>query len=106
MRCLIFFKVRGQHYAIDLCGTLDVLRPVILLMLRTQAVNLPPWKIVTWFARVMEILKKIEANLKDLQSGSKPCKELLPKLSEHWEEFNVTKDDDDSTTEGGTFQVI
>ena len=75
-------------------------------MLRTQAVNLPPWKFVTWFYRVIEILKKIEANLKDVQSGSKPCKELLPKLFKHWDELNVTNDDDDDTTERGTFQVI
>ena len=56
--------LRGHDYAIDLCGTLDVLQPVISLMLKTQSVNLPPWKIVTWFRRVIKILKELEANLK------------------------------------------
>eukprot|EP00794_Sanderia_malayensis_P010136 gene10136-11171_t len=33
------------RYAIDLCGALDILQPVILLKMKTQAINLPPWKI-------------------------------------------------------------
>ena len=105
-------KVRGQDYAIDLCGTLDILQPVISLMLRTQAVNLPPWKIVTWFTRLKEVLKKIEVNLKEVQAGSKPSKELLPKLSLHLEELTSSEVDDEDVGEvddddhiKGTFQV-
>lgn len=86
------------------------MRPVILLMLRAQAVNLPPWKIVTWFYRVMDMLKNIEGKLKDVAAGSLPCKDLLPKLSEHWEELTANdyeEDDDDVDVNApvGTFQV-
>ena len=87
------------------------MRPVILLlMLRTQAVNLPPWKIVTWFYRVMDMLKKIEGKLKDVVAGSLSCKELLPKLSEHWEELTANDYEDDYNDVDvnapvGTFQV-
>lgn len=55
-------------------------------MLRTQAVNLPPWKIVTWFARLMKILEVIEADLEAVEAGGKPS-EKLQKLSKHWEEL-------------------
>ena len=90
---------------------LDVMKPVILLMLTTQAVNVPPWKIVIWFERVLDILQKIETNLKDVQAGFQPSKELLPKLSKHWEELTYSEeggdDDEDSTSDAdiGTFQV-
>jgi hypothetical protein len=86
------------------------LRPVILFMIRPQAVNLPPWKIVIWFYRVIDMLKKIDGKMKDVVAGFLPCKELLPKLSEHWEELtaNDYEDDDDAVDVNvpvGTFQV-
>jgi hypothetical protein len=49
-------------------------------MIRAQAVNLPPWKIVTWYSRVKESLERCEAELKKVEAGSKPCKKFLPKL--------------------------
>ena len=36
------YMIRGQDYEIDLCGALDVLKPAILLMIKSQAVNIPP----------------------------------------------------------------
>ena len=56
------------------------------------------------------MLKKIEGKLKDVVAGSLPCKELLPKLSELWEELtaNDYEDDDDDVDVNapvGTFQV-
>ena len=85
------------------------MKPVILLMLRTQAVNVPPWKIAIWFKRVLDILQKIETNLKEVQAGSQPCKELLPKRSKHWEELTSSEEDvddeDEDSTNSNTFQV-
>ncbi len=40
------YQVRGQDYAIDLCGALDVMKPAILLIIKGQALNLLPWKII------------------------------------------------------------
>ncbi|CAB3976939.1 Hypothetical predicted protein [Paramuricea clavata] len=82
--------IHGQDYAIDLCGTLDVLEPVISLMLRAQAVKFPPWRIVTWFSRMIKILKVWKQTLKrcweqTLKMETNP-EEKLAKLSKHWEE--------------------
>ena len=71
------------------------MKPVVSLMIRTQAVNLAPWKIIKWYSRVKEFLESCEAELKKVEAGSKPCKELLPKLSEHWEEITDTEDDEE-----------
>jgi hypothetical protein len=54
-------------------------------MIRAQAVNLPPWKIVAWYSRVKESLERCEAELRNVEAGSKPCKKFLPKRSQHWE---------------------
>ena len=56
------------------------------------------------------MLKTIEGKLKDVEAESLPCKELLPKLSEHWGELtaNDYEDDDkdvDVNASKGTFQV-
>ena len=92
------YQVRGQDYAIDLCGALDVMKPAILLMIKSQALNLPPWKIVGWLPRVLDILGKAKLELDNLRHGriEIPNEELLPKLHEHWEELK-DKEDEEST---------
>ena len=92
------YQVRGQDYAIDLCGALDVMKPVILLMIKSQALNLLPWKIVGWLPRVLDILEKAKLKLDNLRHGriEIPDEELLPKLHDHWEELK-DKDNEEST---------
>ena len=81
-------------------------------MLKTQAVNLPPWKIVTWFARLIKILQVIQADLEAVDAGGEPSEKKLPKLSKHWEELTpptISDPDSESEVEDedyGTFQVI
>lgn len=82
---------------------LDIVKPVVSLMIRTQAVNLPPWKIINWYSQVKEFLESCEEELKEVKTGSKPSKEFLPKLSEHWEEIATEYDEDER--QPGTFQV-
>ena len=53
------YQVRGQDYAIDLCGMIDVMKPAVTLMVKSQALSVPPWKIVAWFPRVTALLSKI-----------------------------------------------
>ena len=48
------YEVRGQDFAIDLCLALDILFPIIILMIESQRVNLPVWKVVGWFPRVIK----------------------------------------------------
>lgn len=98
------YMIRGQDYAIDLCGTLDVMKPAILLMIKSQAVNLPPWKIVSWLPRVLHILGKINVELHNLRNEviEIPNEDLLPKLHMHWEEMkgkDVDEEDDNEDDE-------
>ena len=76
---------------IDLCGTLDVLKPAVTLMVRCQAVNLPPWKIVGWIPVVTESMTTIEKSLEDMLTGDKPDEHLLPRLSKNWDEISREK---------------
>lgn len=83
--------VDRRDYVIDLCGTLDVSKPAVTLMVRCQAVNLPPWKIVGWFPVVTESMTTIEKSLEGMLTGDKPDENLLPRLSKHWDELSREK---------------
>ena len=96
------FQVRGQDYAIDLCGTLDILKPAVTLMIKSQALSVPPWKIVVWFQRMTDIFSSVKDELERLKNAEVliPDSSLLPKLAMHWEE--LTRED----IENCTFQEI
>ena len=91
-----------------MCGVLDVLRPSVTLMIKCQAVNLPPWKVVSWFPRVIDLLERIRTNLEEVRAGENPSKELLPTLSKHWEELTSLRneEDDSEVGEDGDDEVV
>ncbi len=102
-----FIQVRGEDFAVDLCGMLDLLKPVVSLMVRAQTVNLPPWKIISWFSRVGKILEKCKEELKKVAAGAQPSKSILPKLAEHWQEINSGRGHvEEERNKAGTFQVF
>jgi hypothetical protein len=69
-------------------------------MIKCQAVNLPPWKVVSWFPRVIDLLERIRTNLEEVRAGENPSKELLPTLSKHWEELTSLRNDEDDSEVG------
>ena len=75
-------------------------------MVKSQAVNVPPWKIISWYSQSNAILLKCEDNLKEIEAGAKPSKDLFPKLSKHWEELTPGTIDNDDEPDPGTFQVF
>lgn len=78
-------------------------------MVKCQSVNLPPWKITTWFPRVIEILKNINNKLRDVEDGGFPESTFLPSLAKHWEELNeenASSDDEGAENAVGTFQGV
>ena len=80
------FQARGQNFLIDLCGVIDVFDAVVSLMTRTQAVNLPPWKLPVWFSKIDDHLQKVIENLKSLASEDEQTDSLwLRRLAEYWE---------------------
>jgi hypothetical protein len=103
------YQVRGQDYVIDLCGTLDIMKPAIVLMVRSQSLNLPPWKIVKWLPRVTGILEKMKEEIIGIEEGrvERPSQDLFPKLHLHWDTIkDPEEDEDEGTEERGTFQDI
>ena len=91
-------QVRCQDFLIDLCGVIDVFDAVVLLMTRTQAVNLPPWKLPAWFSKIDDHLQKVIENLKSLASEDEQTDPfLLPRLAENWENL---------TEESGSFRGV
>ena len=80
---LLILKVRGRDYAIDLCGTLDIFKPCVALMVLSQSVNIPSWKIAIYFPQLISRLNAIENNLDMILEGESPNKDLLPILSKH-----------------------
>ena len=95
------YQVRGQDYAIDLCGMIDVMKPAVTLMVKSQALSVPPWKIVAWFPRVTALLSKIQDELEQLKLGEVliPDKKVVLKLAQHWEEL-TREEIDDCTFQG------
>ena len=68
-----------------LCYCVDV-DMVMSLMTRTQAVNLPPWKLPVWFSKIDDHLQKVIENLKSLASEDEQTDSLwLRRLAEYWE---------------------
>ena len=60
-------------------------------MTRTQAVNLPPWKLLVWFSKIDDHLQKVIENLKSLASEDEQTDPfLLSRLAENWE--NLTEE--------------
>ena len=57
------YQIRGQDYAIDICGVLDVLKPVVTLMIKRQSLSAAPWKIVSSFLWLLLVFKTIETEL-------------------------------------------
>jgi len=42
---------------------MDILPPVASLMIRSQAVNLPPWKVAIWVPKILSHLRAMTENL-------------------------------------------
>lgn len=80
-------------------------------MIKSQAVNLPPWKIVKWFPKVTSYLEKCIDQLKQVPIGETPSKLLLPTLHKHWQELTseegrTDEDSDDELEFAGSFRGI
>ena len=49
-------------------------------MTRTQAINLPPWKLPVWFTKIDDHLQKVTENLKSLASEDEQTDHGPPKI--------------------------
>ena len=88
------YQIRGQDFAIDLCCALDIFYPIISLMNKVQTVNIPVWKIVGWFSKVVEEITAMIDKLQKVNEGSSPSARLFPRLSGNWKEISQYDEND------------
>ena len=78
----IGYKLYGQDFCMDLCGMLDVLWPLVILMLEGQAGWVPGWKFAHYIPRVTEQLEKIRLELGMAEPSSEICPWLGSRVDE------------------------
>ena len=100
-----FIQICGQDFVIDLCGAVDILRPIVLMMVRAQAVDLPPWKIPVWFNRLIRVLDTTEKELRFPEKFSNSSTNLQ-NLASNWEDITRYEDDDDEKEREGIFKGV
>lgn len=106
MYAIVLFQLRGQDFIIDLCGAIDIFKPIILVMIRSQAVDLPPWKTAVWFERLISILTSMENKLENIAIEDFVFGSNFPNLSEHWGDITCYEQDDDEEEKEGTFKQM
>eukprot|EP00112_Aurelia_sp_Birch-Aquarium-sp1_P023792 Seg7234.1 transcript_id=Seg7234.1/GoldUCD/mRNA.D3Y31 product="hypothetical protein" protein_id=Seg7234.1/GoldUCD/D3Y31 len=73
------YMMAGQDFVFDLLGIIDLLWPLVLLMLRGQALACPGWKIITWLPLVREHIIKFSVEVEK----PLPSEMVCPLLSKH-----------------------
>ncbi|MCP4801188.1 MAG: hypothetical protein GY893_14695 [bacterium] len=53
------FQMAGQDFVFDICGAVDIMRPIITLLVELQNLQAPVWKILIWQRRVVDELEKM-----------------------------------------------
>lgn len=46
------YEIAGEDFVIDMCGTLDVMRPATEMLVKLQDLQVPIWKICIWSSKV------------------------------------------------------
>ena len=73
------YKIAADDFVFDLLGTIDLLWPLVLLMLRGQLQWCPGWKFTGWLPLVKEQFRKFATEIKK----EKPSKNVCPRIFEH-----------------------
>ena len=53
------YEIAGEDFVIDMCGTLDVMRPAIEMLVKLQDLQVPVWKICVWSSKVLHQLGQV-----------------------------------------------
>ena len=72
------YQIAGDDFLLDLCGVCDIMKPLMLLLVTLQSLDVPCWKLVSWWPRLQSHLKSMLWNL----SVEFPTS-LLPLLKKH-----------------------
>ena len=64
------WEIMGQDFVADLCGVVDVLTIAVAYLVDLQGLQVPIWKAVVWFPKVIEDLETLnEKCLSSLQKN-------------------------------------
>ena len=80
------------------------MKPIVNVMIKLQALQVPPWKTTVWIPRVLDVLLSIEHTISALREAhsaglenvfqegetSRPDKILTPLLYQHWDTLSHT----------------
>jgi hypothetical protein len=88
------YEIAGEDFVIDMCGTLDVMRPAIEMLVKLQDLQVPIWKICVWSSKVVRELGQVatlsldnpaaeqfsylHGNMKDIRKGKYKGVKLVP----------------------------
>ena len=81
------YMIAGQDFIFDLLGIIDLLWPLVLLMLRGQALACPGWKVVTWLPLVREHVINYSIEVEK----AFPSEIVCPLLSKHIKDIEMMK---------------
>lgn len=74
------WEICGQDFAADLCGCVDVLVPVVTYLVDLQSLQVPIWKVATWYPKVKTDLDAF-VHL-SIESPPESCTNLSSKIAE------------------------
>ena len=80
------YKLAGRDFVFDLLGVIDLLRPIVLLMLRGQLLWCPGWKLVPWLVQTKQLHFFSEEICE-----AKPSKLAAPNIHCHVEDIYSNK---------------
>ena len=90
------YKLAGQDFVFDLLGLIDLLRPIVLLMLRGQLLWCPGWKLVPWLNQTVKQLQFFSDEI----CQAKPSKLAAPNIHRHVEDICAMKFKDVDLVDG------
>ena len=74
------WEIMGQDFVADLCGVVDVLTPAVAYLVDLQGLQVPIWKAVIWFPKVIEDLEAL--GQLSIHSVPESCTNLSSKIDE------------------------
>ena len=90
------YKLAGQDFVFDLLGLIDLLRPILLLILRGQLLWCPGWKLVPWLNQTVKQLQFFSDEI----CQAKPSKLAAPNIHRHVEDICAMKFKDVDLVDG------
>lgn len=83
---------RGRDFAMDLCGVLDCLTPMMNVIIKLQSIDNHFWDIVRMRPRLKQIMLAQIDELRHFDRSDGPDSELFPRLNLHWLDLSDADD--------------